>query len=68
MATEHPFATVARDAQAHLIAACPRLGPFIEQFGPCTLAPTPDLFAALVRAVLAQLIWRRAPGPGRPAR
>lgn len=53
---EHPFTTVARDAQAHLAAVCPRLAPVIARVGPCTLEPTTDLFAAVVRAIIAQLI------------
>jgi DNA-3-methyladenine glycosylase II len=52
----HPFTAVARAAEAHLSAACPLLAPWVERIGPCTLEPTTDVFAALVRAVIAQLI------------
>lgn len=54
--SEHPFTATLRTAEAHLTAACPRLAPVIERVGPCTLTPTTDLFAAVVRAVVAQLI------------
>jgi DNA-3-methyladenine glycosylase II len=47
---------VARAAQKHLLLACPRLAPIITRVGPCTLEPTTDVFAALVRAVVSQLI------------
>lgn len=56
MTTSHPFTAVARAAELHLAAACPRLAPWVEKVGPCTLEPTTDVFAALVRAVIAQLI------------
>ena len=52
----HPFTTVARAAEAHLKAACPRLAPVMARVGPCTLEPAPDLFPAVARAVVAQLI------------
>lgn len=56
MSTATPFTAVATAAQAHLSAACPRLAPVITRVGPCTLEPTTDVFAALVRSVIAQLI------------
>jgi DNA-3-methyladenine glycosylase II len=56
MSTISPFAAVALEAQTHLSAACPRLAPVIARVGPCTLEPTTDVFAALVRSVIAQLI------------
>ena len=56
MPTANPFAAVARKAERHLTAACPRLGPWVTKVGPCTLEPTTDVFAALVRSVVAQLI------------
>ncbi len=43
-------------AQAHLLTAGGPLAAMVERLGPCTLSPDPDVFAALVRAVLAQLI------------
>lgn len=45
-----------RLAEQHLLAACPTLAPVLTGIGPCTLAPDPDTFAALVRAVVGQLI------------
>ena len=54
--SEHPFTATLRAAEAHLSAACPRLAPVIDRVGPCTLTPTTDVFAATVRAVVAQLI------------
>jgi DNA-3-methyladenine glycosylase II len=52
----HPFSAVARAAEAHLGTACPRLAQVIARVGPCTLEPTTQLFPAIVRAVVAQLI------------
>lgn len=54
--SEHPFTATLRTAEAHLTAACPRLAPVIDCVGPCTLEPATDLFASVVRAVVAQLI------------
>ena len=56
MSTATPFTDIAVAAQAHLTAACPRLRHVITRVGPCTLAPTTDVFAALVRSVVSQLI------------
>lgn len=53
---QHPFAVVARAAEAHLAAVEPRLAPLITGIGPCSLVPEGDLFRGLVRAVVAQLI------------
>jgi DNA-3-methyladenine glycosylase II len=52
----HPFTDTLRDAEAHLSAACPRLAPVIARVGPCTLEQATDVFPAIVRAVVAQLI------------
>jgi DNA-3-methyladenine glycosylase II len=52
----HPFSSVATAAEAHLKLACPRLSPWVEKIGTCTLEPTTDVFAALMRSVIAQLI------------
>jgi DNA-3-methyladenine glycosylase II len=53
--TTHPFTATLRAAEAHL-SACPRLGPVITRVGPCTLEQSLDVFPAVVRAVVAQLI------------
>lgn len=47
---------VLRNAERHLRKRCPAVGPLVTGIGPCTLSPDPDVFAALVRAVIAQLI------------
>ncbi len=47
---------VLRKAERHLKKSCPTLSPLVAGIGKCTLSPDPDVFAALVRAVLAQLI------------
>ena len=52
----HPFTATLRAAEAHLSAACPRLAPVIAHVGPCTLEQRTDVFASIVRAVIAQLI------------
>lgn len=52
----HPFTATLRAAEAHLSAACPRLAPVIAHVGPCTLEQRTDVFASVVRAVIAQLI------------
>lgn len=56
MSTVLPFTTIAQAAELHLTAACPKLAPVIARVGPCTLEPQVNVFAALVRAVIAQLI------------
>lgn len=52
----HPFTATLRAAESHLTATCPRLGPVITRVGPCTLEQRTDVFASIVRAVIAQLI------------
>lgn len=54
--TPPPFTATLRAAEAHLPLACPRLAPVIARVGPCTLEQSTDIFPALVRAVVAQLI------------
>lgn len=49
------FAEVAAKAHRKL-RKCELLGPVVQEIGPCTLVPTSDVFPALVRAVLAQLL------------
>jgi DNA-3-methyladenine glycosylase II len=53
-AADVPAALLA--AEAHLLAAGGPLAGVVRQVGRCTLSPDPDVFAALVRAVIAQLI------------
>jgi DNA-3-methyladenine glycosylase II len=44
-------------AKAHRkLRKCELLGPVVKKHGPCTLVPTGDVFPALVRAVIAQLL------------
>lgn len=45
-----------RAAEAHLSSNSPDFAGLIRHIGPCTFAPDPDLFAVLMRAVIAQLI------------
>lgn len=42
--------------EAHLRKVEPRFAPIIDGVGPCTLTTEPNLFRALVRAIVAQLI------------
>lgn len=50
------FAAKLRRAEAHLTSVSPELGALIRHAGPCDLAPDPDSFAVLSRAVMSQLI------------
>jgi DNA-3-methyladenine glycosylase II len=44
-------------AKAHRkLRKCELLGPVVKLHGPCTLVPTGDVFPALVRAIVAQLL------------
>ena len=43
-------------AIAHLIAVDETLAQIIARHGPCTLAPEPDLFGSVVRAIIGQQI------------
>ena len=47
---------VLRQAEDHLRGVGGPLLPVLDAVGPCTLSPDPDVFAALVRAVIGQLI------------
>lgn len=51
-----PTPALLRKAAAHLTAASPELAPVIKRVGRCTLAPEPDVYRVLTRAVVAQLI------------
>lgn len=54
------FATLLIAAETHLKANSPQLVPIITKVGACTLVPEQDIFASLVRAVIAQLISVKA--------
>lgn len=54
------FAKVFRKAQRHLVRCDPQLAQLIQHVGPCTLQPGSDAFAALVRAIIAQMISTQA--------
>ena len=50
------FAAKLRVAESQLATTSPRLAALIRHAGPCTLAPDPDSFAVLTRALISQLI------------
>lgn len=50
------FAEQLRAAEAQLSGVSPRMAALIRHAGPCALAPDPDSFAVLTRAVVSQLI------------
>src|ERR1700752_2335307 len=51
-----PFIDRLRAAEAHLSDASPRLAELIEQVGPCTLAPNPDVYRVLTGSLISQFI------------
>lgn len=51
-----PTPATLRKAAAHLSAASPELAAVIKRVGRCTLAPEPDIYQVLTRAVVSQLI------------
>ena len=51
-----PFATVVAMAIDHLSGADPVMQATIARVGPCTLQPDPDVFSALVDAIISQQI------------
>ena len=71
--TAHDLKTVASetdrwaDAVKHLRRVDPRLREVIERIGPCRLAPRPDRFGTLVRAIVGQQISSKAAAVDRPA-
>ena len=55
-----PFANVVATATDHLRNVDPVMRETIEQVGPCTLQPDPDIFNALVDAIISQQISVKA--------
>ena len=55
-----PFADVVAAATAYLSEVDPVMRAAIERVGPCTLQPDPDIFNALVDAIISQQISVRA--------
>lgn len=58
--TNTPFQDVISAATAYLSAIDPVMGNAIELVGPCTLQPDPDIFEALVDAIISQQISVKA--------
>jgi DNA-3-methyladenine glycosylase II len=56
----NPPLDIYRKAQRHLARRDPILKDLIKQIGHCTLAPDPDRFNSLVRAIIAQQISTKA--------
>ena len=54
------FATVVATATAYLCDVDPVMRATIERVGPCTLQPDPDIFTALVDAIISQQISVKA--------
>lgn len=54
------FATVVATATAYLCAVDPVMKATIAHIGPCTLQPDPDIFGALVDAIISQQISVKA--------
>src|SRR5437879_1350486 len=57
---EDAFTTVVAAATAYLSEADPTMQATIARVGPCTLQPDPDVFGALVDAVISQQISVKA--------
>ncbi len=55
-----PFADVMMAATTHLSEVDPVMRATIERVGPCTLRPDPDVFGALVDAIISQQISVKA--------
>ena len=55
-----PFASVVTAATAYLCDIDPVMRQTIELVGPCTLQPDPDIFNALVDAIISQQISVKA--------
>lgn len=60
MTTQIPFDTIVTAATSHLGDIDPIMRTTIEQIGPCTLKPNPDIFHALVDAIISQQISVKA--------
>ena len=57
---ETPFANIVTTATAYLSDIDPVMRATIERVGPCTLQPNPDIFDALVDAIISQQISVKA--------
>src|SRR5260370_8366010 len=55
-----PFSNIVATATAYLSEVDPVMQAVIERVGPCTLEPDPDVFTALVDAIISQQISVRA--------
>jgi len=55
-----PFSNIVATATAYLSEVDPVMRATIERVGPCTLEPDPDVFTALVDAIISQQISVRA--------
>jgi DNA-3-methyladenine glycosylase II len=60
MTTQISFDTIITAATSHLSNVDPVMRTTIEQVGPCTLRPDPDIFNALVDAIISQQISVKA--------
>lgn len=60
MTTQTPFDTIITEATTHLSNIDPIMRTTIEQIGPCTLKPDPDIFNSLVDAIVSQQISVKA--------
>lgn len=60
MTMEIPFDTVIATASAYLSDIDPVMRAAIERVGPCTLRPDPDVFEALIDAIISQQISVKA--------
>jgi DNA-3-methyladenine glycosylase II len=60
MTIQTPFDTIITAATSHLSNVDPVMRTTIEQVGPCTLRPDPDIFNALVDAIISQQISVKA--------
>lgn len=55
-----PYSTIVTTATTYLSEIDPVMRTTIERVGPCTLAPDPDVFSALVDAIISQQISVKA--------
>jgi DNA-3-methyladenine glycosylase II len=60
MSTQISYAHIIASATAHLCEIDPVMRTAIERVGPCSLQPDPDIFNALVDAIISQQISVRA--------
>src|SRR5712692_4076745 len=60
MTTLIPWTDVIETAITYLSSVDPIMAEVIERTGPCTLVPNPDLFEALVDAIISQQISVKA--------